>query len=262
MEGLVFKGERIVIPSAARKDMLKRIHTGHLGIVKSKNRAKEVMFWPGMNSQTEDAVSNCPACTEHQSSNPKEPMIAHKLPDRPWQNVATDLLELENEQYLIVVDYYSRYFELESRPNTTNAAVINKRKSIFSRHSIAEKVVSDNGPQFSAQAFARFAKEWDFSHVRGSPTYPQSNGLAEKAVHIAEQLLKKVKLKQRDSYLSLLEYSNNSVDSLATPAKLLMSRHLRSILPITSNHPRPSVVHPDLARERMEKKTGHSKALL
>ena len=79
MEGLVFKGERIVIPSALRKDMLKRIHTGHLGGVKSKNRAKEVMLWPSMNSQIEDAVSNCPACMKHQTSNPKEPMIAHKL---------------------------------------------------------------------------------------------------------------------------------------------------------------------------------------
>ena len=43
---------------------------------------------------------------------------------------------------------------------------------------------------------------------------------------------------------------------LATPAQLLMSRHLRSILPTTSNHLRPCVVHPDLARERMEKKQG------
>jgi len=51
MEGLVFKGERIVIPSALREDMLKRIHTGHMGMVKSKHRAKEVMFWPSMNSQ-------------------------------------------------------------------------------------------------------------------------------------------------------------------------------------------------------------------
>ena len=116
------------------------------------------MFWPDMNSQIEHAVSNCPACTEHQSSNPKEPMIAHKLPDRSWQNVATDLFELYNEQYLIVVDYYSRYFELERMLTTTSAAVINKMKSIFSRHGIAEKVVSDNGPQFSAQEFARFAE--------------------------------------------------------------------------------------------------------
>ena len=80
MEGLVFKGERIVIPVALIKDMLKRVHIGHMGMVKCKNRAKEVMFWPGMNSQIEDIVSSCPACTEHQSSNHKEPMIAYELP--------------------------------------------------------------------------------------------------------------------------------------------------------------------------------------
>ena len=37
MEGLVFKGERIVIPVALRKDMLKRVHIGHMGMVKCKN---------------------------------------------------------------------------------------------------------------------------------------------------------------------------------------------------------------------------------
>lgn len=107
-------------------------------------------------------------------------MIAHELPERPWQNVATDLFTLENEQYLIVVDYYSRYFELERMSTTTSSAIINKLKAIFARHGIPEKLVSDNGPQFSAQEFARFANEWDFSHITSSPTYPQANGLVEK----------------------------------------------------------------------------------
>ena len=123
MEGLVFKGERIVIPVALRKDMLKRVHIGHMSMVKCKNRAKEVMFWPSMNSQIEDIVSNCSACTEYQRSNPKEPMIAHELPKRPWQHVATDLFMLEDEQYLIVVEYYSRYFELERMSTVTSRAV-------------------------------------------------------------------------------------------------------------------------------------------
>jgi len=114
--------------------------------------------------------------------------------------------------------------------------------------------VSDNGPQFSAQEFARFASEWDFSHVTSRPTYPQSNGLAEKAIHTAEQLLKKAKLEKRDPYLSLLEYRNAPLDALTTPVQLLMSRNLCSILPTTSNHLRPSIVHPDLVRERMEQK--------
>ena len=125
MQGLVFKGERIVIPMALRKDMVKRVHIGHMGMVKCKNRAKEVMFWPSMNSHIEDIVSNCPACIEHQRSNPNEPMIAHELPDRPLQHVATDLFMLGDEQYLIVVDYYSRYFELERMSTTTSSAIVN-----------------------------------------------------------------------------------------------------------------------------------------
>jgi len=176
MEGLVFKGERIVIPVALGKDMLRRVHIGHMGMVKCKNQAKEVMFWPSMNSQIEDIVLKFPTCTEHQRSNPKEPMIAHKFPERPWQNVATALFMPENEQYLIVVDYYSRYFKLERMSTTTSSVIINKLKAIYARHGIPEKLVSDNGPQFSAQEFAHFANEWDFS-----PTYPQSNGLVGKA---------------------------------------------------------------------------------
>ena len=106
-------------------------------MVKCKNRTKEVMFWPNMNSQIADILSNCPACTEHQSSNTKEPMIAHELPERPWQNLAADLFMLENEQYLIVVHYYSRYFELERMSTTTQLSQYQQAESHLceTRHS-------------------------------------------------------------------------------------------------------------------------------
>ena len=116
-------------------------------------------------------------------------------------------------------------------------------------------------PQFSAQEFARFASEWDFSHVTSSPTYPQSNGLAENVVRTdhEEQPLKKAKLEKRDPCLSLLEYRNAPLDALATPAQLLMSRNLSTILSNTSNHLRPSVVHPEFARDKMEKQQATQK---
>jgi len=44
--GIILKGERIVIPT--RKEMLEKIHVSHMGIVKCKRRAKDVLFWPGM----------------------------------------------------------------------------------------------------------------------------------------------------------------------------------------------------------------------
>ena len=118
---------------------------------------------------------------------------------------------------------------------------------IYTRHGIPEKLVSDNGPQFSAQEFAHFANEWDFSHITSSPSYPQSNGLVEKSVHIAKQLLKKSKSDSRDPYLGILEHRNTPLDNLAASAQLLMSRSLRSKLPTTSNHLKPNVVDPELA---------------
>ena len=147
VDGLVFKGERIVIPSALRGEMLKRIHMGHMGIVKCKSRAKEVMLWPNMHGQIEDMVSTCLTCSEFHRCNPKEHIISHEIPERLWQTVAADLFQIEDVHYLIVVDYHSRYFELERMPSTTSSAVINKMKAIFARFGIPEKLVSDNGPQ-------------------------------------------------------------------------------------------------------------------
>lgn len=84
IDGLVFKRESIVIPTAAKGEMLKRIHVGHMGIVKCKNRAKEVMVWPSMNGQIEEMISNRPTCLQFRISHaPKEPMISHEVPEFP-----------------------------------------------------------------------------------------------------------------------------------------------------------------------------------
>lgn len=44
IDRLLFKWERVVIPTAARGEMLRRIHVGQMAIVKCKNRAKELIF--------------------------------------------------------------------------------------------------------------------------------------------------------------------------------------------------------------------------
>ena len=82
---------------------------------------------------------------------------------------------------MVTVCYYSRYFEVDRLDSTTSEAVIRK---LFSNQGIAETLISDNGPQFSSEQFAKFAKEWNFSHSTSSPLFAQSNGLAEKYVQI------------------------------------------------------------------------------
>ena len=89
---------------------------------------------------------------------------------------------------MVTVCYYSRYFEVDQLDRTTSEAVIRKLKKLFSNQGIPETLISDNGPQFSSEQFASFAKEWNFSHSTSSPLFAQSNGLAEKYVQIVKHL--------------------------------------------------------------------------
>ena len=64
-DGLIFKGEAIVISPGLRKEVLRQIHPGHVGMERSKLRARELVFWPGMSKQIEDVVSSCEVCIQN-----------------------------------------------------------------------------------------------------------------------------------------------------------------------------------------------------
>ena len=129
IQGILLKQDKIIIPSNLRKTMLEKIHQSHLGMEKCKRRTRDIMFWPQMNEQIEAVVSKCETCQEYQMSNPKEPMVQAPIPSRPWQMVATDLFMWEQNNYMVVVDYYSRYIEVAKLENTTSRTVVNHTKS-------------------------------------------------------------------------------------------------------------------------------------
>ena len=87
------------------------------------------------------------------------------LPELPFQKVGTDLFKWEKRTYLLLVDYYSRYIEIALLSRPTAAEVITHLKSIFARHGIPELVMSDNGPQYSCDAFSEFAREYQQSSI-------------------------------------------------------------------------------------------------
>ena len=57
--GLVFRGERLVVPPSLRTDMLKEIHRSHIGMNGCLRRARELLFWPRINAEVKDFVSKC-----------------------------------------------------------------------------------------------------------------------------------------------------------------------------------------------------------
>ena len=95
---------------------------------------------------------------------------------------------------MIIVDYYSRYIEISKLSQLTADAIITHTKSIFATHGIPELVYSDNGQQFSSEAYKQFALAYQFKQVTSSPYFPHSNGEAKKAVGTIKSLLRKKKI--------------------------------------------------------------------
>ncbi|KAK7933488.1 hypothetical protein WMY93_004384 [Mugilogobius chulae] len=211
--GLLLRNNRIVIPQTMRKDMLHRLHEGHLGVEKCKRRAREAIYWPGINKDIEEMIQKCEICLKHHYKQVKEPMLVPELPTAPWEKVGTDLFHLHGKDYLLLIDYYSNYPEIAQLTSTTAQSVITHLKGFFARHGIPHCVVSDNGPQ-----------------------YDSANGQAEKGVQIVKRLLKKAKDGEGDPYLALLSYRAAPLECGASPAELLMGRKLRTTLPQITVH--------------------------
>ena len=101
-EELLFKGDRIIVLHSLWPEILKRIHAAYPGIEKCRARARNAVFWPGINSAIDELVSKCSTCQQHQRSNQKEPLIPQEVPERPWVTVAADIFYYKGRDYLLV----------------------------------------------------------------------------------------------------------------------------------------------------------------
>ena len=162
-DGLLMRGSRLVIPLPLQSDILGRLHEGHQGIVKCRERARESVWWPGLNAQLENLVFNCPVCQKQQVQRP-EPLHPTPFPQRPWERLGADLFDWKGSKYLLLVDYFSRFIEIAKLSGESCAEVVKHMKSIMARHGVPAVVVSDNGPQFSAAEFKKFSAKYGFVH--------------------------------------------------------------------------------------------------
>ena len=86
---LVFKGERLVVPAALRKELMAMIHDSHIGIEGCIRRARESLYWPHMATELRNYISNCDICLSYRSAQTKEPLLQHDMALRPWSKVVT-----------------------------------------------------------------------------------------------------------------------------------------------------------------------------
>ena len=112
--------------------MLKLAHDGHLGIKKTKKRARQSVWRPQMNCQLELTVSNCMTCARYASEQRKEPLCSTSIPERPWGKLGADLFKMEKMCFLVVVHYYSRNPEFKKHTGTKSTDIVLALKGVTS----------------------------------------------------------------------------------------------------------------------------------
>ena len=233
--GLILKGQRVVVPAALRAQVLTDLHAAHQGITRTKSRARQVVYWPNITKDIEAVVRSCPACRKSQASLPKEAPMNNRQPTLPFENTSADLCSCQGFDFLIYVDRLTGWPCISRTGRTTSSHnVIVSLRRWFSDVGVPSVLCTDGGPQFASQKFRDFCRRWKIRHIMSSPYYPQSNGHAEAAVKAMKHLLLKTTTNgnmDTDSFQrGLLEWRNTPDESGLSPAQRLFGKPLSSFV--------------------------------
>lgn len=262
LDGVLLKGNCIVIPNDLQKETLTQLHEGHAASEKTIKRAKMSVYWPNYVREITNFVDNCEVCEKFKSRKPPVELMQHEIPDLPWAKLGADLLSFGGKHYVVVMDYFSKWMEIIPVRSLSAAAVIEALKSIFFIHGDPQTIVCDNNP-FNSYEFQLFAKD-KFDLIFSSPTYAQSNGLAEAAVGIAKKILKKSHETKEDYRNLLREQNANPLSGMdLSAAQILYSRQIKTALPTSTETLQPKLVqaeaHKKMTDNQQARKTSYDK---
>ena len=109
IDGVLLKGRCIIIPDSLKQQVLTQLHINHMGIEKMKMLAHESVFWHNINADIEAHIKLCETCLEFQQTQPKEKIMHHDIPSRPWEVIGADIFHFKNKHYLCIVDCNSKF---------------------------------------------------------------------------------------------------------------------------------------------------------
>ena len=137
-----------------------------------------------------------------------ENTLGHQVPAIPWTKLVTDILTFDNENYLLVVDYTSKFPIIHKLPFMTARVVMEIMKSIISEEGHPATTFSDNGSCYASEYFKQEMQKYGIQHITTSPHYLQSKGFGKVYVKICKGILQKAKDAGEDPHLGMMVYCN------------------------------------------------------
>ena len=230
---------RLVIPKALRHQMILNLHAANQGETSMLSRARQVMYWPGMDRDINIHCQSCSDCPENAPSKTREPLIPTAAPEYPFQKVVADLFEINGHNYLAYVDRLTGFAELayySSSPASSD--IIATMRDFFHRWGVSEEISLDGGPSLDSSEMKGWLKSWGTSIRTSAAYYAQSNRRAEAGVKSLKRLLRgntgrKGSIKTDAVARALLQHRNTPLRGVnKSPAELALGRQLCDTLPL------------------------------
>ena len=158
------------------------------------------------------------------------PLIPWQWLSQPWHRLHIDYAgPFLGHMWLVIIDTHSKWLEVFQMLSTTSTATIQCLRDVL----IPERIVTDNAPNFLSAEFFHFLRQNGIKQTTSAPYHPASNGLAERAVKIFKNGMKKMTAVSLPQKLAKFLFSYRITPQSTTgvsPSELLMNRKLRSVL--------------------------------
>jgi transposase InsO family protein len=223
---------QIIIPEKMRMELLGIIHEGHQGQKKCLWRAKDAVYWPGMENDIIHLTERCEICQETSGKQRALPLRQHDVPPYAWHTLGTDLFHWRHQDFIVIGDYYSKFLIVRKLSGTSTNSTIRELENIFAEWGRPTVLKSDNGPNYASREFQTFMEQHGIIHITSSPHHPQSNGFAEAMVKISKKLMERSTRDGKPWNAGLLEYRTTPIsNTLPSPLEILTGRKPRGRLP-------------------------------
>ena len=146
---------------------MRELHQSHSGIVRIKGLARSYVWWPNMSRDLKAKVHNCTVCQEHREAPAATaPLHTREWPPTLWSRLHLDYTRpFQGQMFLVLVDAHSKWLDVLPVTNSKAISTIEKLPYVFATHGITEKIVTDNGPQFTSEEFTLFLRANGIHHI-------------------------------------------------------------------------------------------------
>ena len=145
-----------------------------------------------MDKDIESVVTSCQSCAAQRSLPPVAPLHTWPWASHPMQCIHIDFASIEQFQVLVIIDSHSKWIEAMPLRSATASTTVDALRIFFASFGLPTEIVSDNGPQFTAQDFKDFYVNNGIKHTLIPPYHPATNGAAERAMQVVKQAVKKM----------------------------------------------------------------------